>query len=107
MITHIAELAGLFLLLSATATLAADTENGRKLYFSVGCYACHGGVGQGSISTGPRLAPTPAALPDFLAALRTPRNIMPPYAAKVLPDEAVADIRAFLDSLPPPAPTGL
>ena len=40
--------------------------------------------------------------PAFVSQLRTPRNQMPPYTAKVLSEADLADIYAFLQSLPQP-----
>ena len=40
--------------------------------------------------------------PAFTNQLRTPRNQMPPYTAKVLSDADVADIYAYLQTLPQP-----
>ena len=34
--------------------------------------------------------------------LRQPRDQMPPYTAKMMPDKDVADIYAFLVNIPPP-----
>ena len=81
---------------------AADPTKGKSLFMSVGCYACHGTVGQGATPTGPRLAPNPPPLEAFLKELRSPRNVMPPYAERLLPDAAVADIRAYLAAIRPP-----
>lgn len=88
--------------LAPFASQAADPVNGKKLFRSVGCYACHGLVGQGAAPTGPRLAPAPLPATAFLKELRSPRNIMPPYAASLLPDDAVEDIRAYLATIPAP-----
>jgi mono/diheme cytochrome c family protein len=38
----------------------------------------------------------------FLGQIRNPSNDMPAYAAQVLPDQAVADIYAYVQSLPGP-----
>ena len=89
--------------LAAGDVHAADAVNGKKLFMGVGCYSCHGTVGQGAAPTGPRLAPNTPPLDVFLKELRTPRNIMPPYAANLLPDDAVADIRAYLATIKPSA----
>ena len=84
------------------AAPAGDTQNGKKLYASSGCYECHGTVAQGSPRTGPMLL---TALPftAFLKQLRQPSSEMPPYVAKVLSDQQVADIYAFIQTLPRPA----
>ena len=80
-----------------------DPVAGKQLFETKTCYACHGFVGQGS-REGPRLAP-PMAFPAFLAQLREPRAIMPPYKEAILSDQQAADIVAYLASLPrPPDP---
>ena len=88
--------------LTALSAEAADAAKGKTLFKSVGCYECHGMMGQGAVPTGPRLAPNTPTLEIFLKELRTPRNVMPPYAANLLPDESVADIRAYLATIPAP-----
>ena len=80
---------------------AGDVQNGKKLYMTSGCYECHGTVAQGSPRTGPMLL-TPRPFAGFLRQLRRPSNEMPPYLAKVLSDEQVADIYAFIQTLPKP-----
>ena len=87
-----------------SCAVGADPDKGKRLFMSVGCFACHGTVGQGATATGPRLAPNPLPLEAFLQELRSPRNVMPPYAASVLPDDAIADIRAYLATIPSPPP---
>jgi ubiquinol-cytochrome c reductase cytochrome c subunit len=81
---------------------AEDADNGKKLYTTVGCYECHGRVGQGG-SAGPRLAPRPVPLQAIVAYVRHPTGAMPPYSSKLVTDAQLADIHAFLASIPPPA----
>jgi len=81
---------------------SGDAKNGRRIYTSYGCYECHGYVGQGSTATGPRLAPDPIPLAAFKRYVREPRGDMPPYTAKVVSDQELADMYAFLQSLPHP-----
>lgn len=85
---------------SATADAAAGRRNFRKF----GCYECHGLEAQGSIVTGPRLAPNPIPLDAFSAYIRQPSGQMPPYTEKALPDRDMATIYAFLQSIQPPPP---
>jgi ubiquinol-cytochrome c reductase cytochrome c subunit len=90
----------------AAAAQDGNSQTGRQLFESKGCYSCHGFVGQGS-REGPRLTP-PVALPAFVQQLRTPRAIMPPYEAALVTDGQAADIHAYLVSLPkPPDPKTL
>ena len=85
---------------------AGDAANGRKLFVSFGCYQCHGYEAQGSSATGPRLGPRPIAFAAFSKYVRRPTNQMPPFTAKVVTDAQLADIYAFLRSLPVPPETG-
>ncbi len=75
-----------------------NPENGKRLFDTKACFACHGYVGQGS-REGPRVAP-PMPFPAFVAQLREPRGIMPPYKEAILTDQETADIVAYLASLP-------
>jgi mono/diheme cytochrome c family protein len=92
---------------AAAPSTAPSAARGRQLYLSVGCVHCHGTQGQGS-TAGTRLAPEPlpaAAIAQFIRATNT---TMPAYSAKVLGDADVADIAAFLASIPPARPvTGI
>jgi len=80
---------------------AGNAEKGKSTFMRVGCYACHGTVGQGG--TGPRLAPNPMTVDRITAYVRKPGG-MPPYSAKVLSDSDLADIRAYLATIPAPPP---
>jgi ubiquinol-cytochrome c reductase cytochrome c subunit len=87
-------------LVSVRAQDIANAENGKKLFFKNGCYECHGTLGQGG--TGPRLAPKPLAAAALAAYVRKPGGGMPPYSVKVMSDAEVADIRAYLATIPDP-----
>jgi mono/diheme cytochrome c family protein len=82
---------------------AGSAASGKILYGKIGCYQCHSEEGQGG-TQGPRLGPRPIAFQAFLRYVRSPRGEMPPYKAKVMSDRDVADVYAFLQSLPPPPP---
>ena len=86
------------------AESTANAQNGRKLFVKYGCYECHGYEAQGSIATGPRLGPDPLPLEALKAYVRKPAGEMPPYTEKVVSDQDLADIHAFLGSLPQPKP---
>jgi mono/diheme cytochrome c family protein len=106
--TAMAALAGLCFSAPARSQdpAAGDATNGRRLYVAVGCYECHGRVGQGGAYTGPAPVVAKTALPveAFVAFIREPPYDMPAYAASVLPDQAAGDIYAYLQSLPGPRP---
>lgn len=89
-------------------TSRAAIANGKSAYLRVGCHACHGTVGHGGAA--PRLAPNTLSLPAFMTWVRngTPgwtfTTGMPAYSAAVISDPELADVRAYLASLPPPPP---
>ena len=85
-------------------TPAGNAENGKRVFNKNGCYECHGREGQGSTMTGPRIAPNPVPLDVLARYVRKPTGEMPPYTDKVVSDQELADIYAFLKSRPhPPA----
>src|SRR5437762_14244526 len=84
----------------AQAAPAGNAENGKKLFMERGCFQCHNTLAQGG--DGPRLAPRPISFPAFMKELRQPRDQMPPYTAKMMPDKEVTDIYAFLMTIPAP-----
>lgn len=86
---------------SPATTPAGDAESGKKLYNSVGCWTCHGYSGQGA-RTGARLAPNPLPFALFARYVRAPGGDMPPYTTKTVSDAQLADIYAFLKSIPRP-----
>ena len=79
---------------------SADPERGRQVFFANGCNACHGDQGQGGI--GPTIAQTRFSVDRVIGQYRSPRGLMPPFPASVIPDETVADVRAWLQTLPLP-----
>lgn len=81
-------------------TLGDAIERGRVLYFSQGCYVCHGEQGEGDV--GPALASTSLTLTEVRRQLRNPREFMPAYIEEILSDEQIRDLYAFERSLPEP-----
>lgn len=79
-----------------------DAKEGQKVFAAVGCWECHGSEAQGGAITGPRLAHTALPFAAVLQQLRVPQNAMPPYEPAVVSDAQVADIYAWLESLPAP-----
>jgi mono/diheme cytochrome c family protein len=89
---------------SALQVSSDPTVNaGAALYKKNGCYECHVNDGQGG-PQGPRLGPNPIPLPRFVAYVRNPAGDMPPFTAKVISDDDLAKIYAFLQSRPTPPP---
>jgi mono/diheme cytochrome c family protein len=95
----------LILALVLPAALFAQEGNpakGKELYVKDGCYECHGYNGQGG--AGVRIAPKVLATAALIKYVRHPSGAMPPYTAKVASDQDLADIRAFLATMPEPPP---
>ncbi|SRR5579871_3057713 len=93
-----------FLLASALWAQSPSVQNGKRLFEVKACYQCHGWRGQGGLA-GPRLAQTKLTLQGFRNILRNPPpSQMPPYRAAVLTDAETADLFAYIQSLPAPAP---
>ncbi len=88
----------------AAAAQTGNTEQGKKLYVSYGCYQCHGYEAQGSSATGTRLGPRAIPLASFAKYIREPTGQMPPYTIKVASDTDLADIYAFVQARPAPPP---
>jgi mono/diheme cytochrome c family protein len=81
------------------SSTAAD--RGKQTYMRVGCYQCHGTNGQGN-DAGPALTPNTLPAVGMAAFIRLNPGRMPVYPEEVLSDAEIADIVAFLRSVPPP-----
>jgi mono/diheme cytochrome c family protein len=81
---------------------AGDAANGKRIYLADGCFTCHGRSGQGGAYNGPApiLAHTAMPFDGFAGQVRNPVNDMPAYSDAVLSDKDIADIYAFVESLP-------
>ena len=82
---------------------AGSIENGKKLFVKNGCAECHGLEGQGAPTSGPRIGPNPLPVAAFIKYVRAPKNQMPPYTSKVMSDQELTDVRAFLAARAKPA----
>lgn len=89
---------------SSAADLSGSAVRGKALFVKNGCYQCHGYQGEGypgpNAFAGPALAPHPLPIAMIIHQLRAPRGTMPPYSANVVSDQDVADIDAYLQSIP-------
>jgi mono/diheme cytochrome c family protein len=85
---------------AGTTAAAGDPVNGKRVFFADGCVYCHGTTGAGGGPAGPRLAPNPLPLEGVTAKVRTPSGRMPVYSPAVLRDAEIADIVAYLQSIP-------
>jgi len=80
-------------------TPKGDAAHGKKVYVAYGCWQCHGYQGQGS-NAGPKLAPAPLPYEAIYRQLRKPRDRMPVYTRATTSDQDVADIYAYLQTIP-------
>ena len=85
---------------TATAP-AGNVENGRQAFKKFGCFSCHGYSGEGG--AGARLAQNPITFPAFRQYVRRPSRTMPPFGTQIS-DAELADIYAFIKSIPPSPP---
>ena len=99
-------------LVGGASALAQDVPpgnpvDGKRLYMSVGCFLCHGRAGQGGTLNGPApsLAQSQMPFDGFKGQLRQPANDMPVYTEAAMSDNQIADIYAFVQSLPGPLQT--
>jgi ubiquinol-cytochrome c reductase cytochrome c subunit len=81
------------------ASFAASAEKGRQLFLKNGCWQCHGERGQGGV-TGFKLAPDPIPFETLQTFVRTTNRNMPPYREQILSNDDLADIYAYLQSIP-------
>ncbi len=79
-----------------------NAANGKRVYLATNCFTCHGRVGQGGAYNGPApvLARTAMPFEAFKAYTRAATGDMPAYSEAVMSDQDIADIFAFLQSLP-------
>jgi mono/diheme cytochrome c family protein len=84
------------------AAAPGNAQKGKQLFQEYGCYQCHGREAQGGAGTGPRLAPKPIPFAALSKYVRQPTGQMPPYTKRVVSDEDLADIYAFLSAQPSP-----
>src|SRR2546423_1950062 len=74
---------------------------GKASFERTGCWQCHGRQGQGGRES-PRIAsPVPMSWPVLSRFVRTTKADMPPYTESVLSNQELADIYAYLRSMPP------
>lgn len=92
------------LVLGNGAALAASAENGKTAFVTHGCWQCHGFEGQGSVATsnGAVLSNTQLPFEAFESFVRSTNRAMPPYREEILSGADLADIYAFLQSVPKP-----
>ena len=80
-------------------TDVAAAEKGKAAFVKNGCWQCHGFLGQGG-SAGAKLAPDPKPFEFISVFVRYSNGPMPPYTENVLSNEDLANIYAYLKSIP-------
>jgi len=87
-------------MVALAAQSQGDPVRGKHLFLAYGCYQCHGTTAAGGGPAGPKLAPNPLPLAGVTVKLRTASGRMPVYTPAVLTDAEIADIFAYLQSIP-------
>ena len=77
-----------------------NATNGQSLFFSLGCNVCHGDSGEGLV--GPTIAQTIVPLDRVITQYREPLEAMTAFPPDQVSDEDVADIYAWLQTVPRP-----
>lgn len=76
-----------------------NVDAGKRLFDKHTCYFCHGTAGQGGVA-GARVAVVARNAQSFIRYVRRPSGSMPAYSEKMLSDQELTDILAYLRSLP-------
>jgi mono/diheme cytochrome c family protein len=89
-------------ILANEATFTGSADRKKVAFVKHGCWQCHGFEGQGSVATsnGAVLAPNPAPFETFASFVRSTNRSMPAYREAILSNADLADIYAFLQSIP-------
>jgi mono/diheme cytochrome c family protein len=87
------------LVLAQGPAVAASAENGERVFMRAGCWQCHGTLGQGG-AAGPKIAPDPLPFDALSSFVRTSNREMPAYRQAILSDTDLADLYAYLQSIP-------
>ena len=90
---------------AATLPFAAlaegNAENGKRLFLRDGCYECHGYAAQGG-RDGARISRIGLDAKAMILYVRKPAGAMPAFSEKVITDQELTDIHAYLQTLPAP-----
>jgi cytochrome c oxidase subunit 2 len=77
-----------------------NPANGQNLFFSLGCNVCHGDQGEGLV--GPTIAMTIVPLDRVITQYREPLEAMTEFPPDQVSDDEIADIYAWLQTVPRP-----
>ena len=90
---------------SATTQSGGDPAKGRAAFVEYNCSWCHGTEAQGGLpANGPRIARVSRSVQSFIDYVRKPTTRMSAYSEASISDAALADIYAYLRSLPDATP---
>ena len=81
------------------AAATGNAENGKRLFTKQNCYFCHGTAGQGG-REGARIAQIGLNAQGLIRYVRKPAGAMPAFTEKLISDQELTDIYAYLKSLP-------
>jgi mono/diheme cytochrome c family protein len=83
------------------AEIKGDAARGKELFIQYTCYGCHGFSAQNGPGRN-RLNPMTMTVTGFMANVRGPASptTMPPFSAKVISDQQLADIWTYVKTLP-------
>jgi len=84
-------------------TPAGNAENGKRLFVRDGCYECHGYAGQGGVA-GARIAAIGLNAQGVIRYVRAPGGQMPAFTDKVITDQELTDVWAYLQTMPKAKP---
>jgi mono/diheme cytochrome c family protein len=82
------------------STPSGNVDNGKRLFLKDGCWECHGFAGQGG-RDGARIGATSLTMQGVIRYVRRPTGSMPAFTDKLISDQDLTDIYAYLKSLPP------
>jgi ubiquinol-cytochrome c reductase cytochrome c subunit len=83
--------------------LGDSAEKGKAAFVQHGCWQCHGFNGQRTVTSNGRvLARTALPADAFKSFVRSTNGAIPPFRPAVISDEALDDIYAYLQTMPPP-----
>jgi len=80
---------------------AGNADKGKQTFMKQNCYYCHGTVGQGS-RDGARIYNTALNADGLIRYVRKPAGAMPAFTEKLMSDQDLRDVYAYLKSLPAP-----
>ncbi len=83
----------------SSSDVTGNATAGKDVFMKYTCYGCHGFSGQNG--PGARLVPMRMTQSGFTSYIRNPRTRqMPSYSTKVLSDSQLADVYAYIKTLP-------